>query len=370
MLDFTWSDHTLVNVLYCIVIYSVFILLFYKRYVTNGLVKDPQTNKFLLFAAFVLIVTACIDGDWFHYRDMVMYYDFSEGAQNYGERIYWYIIKLVKQNYLLFRIVVWGAAFIITIFSFKRFNIDINIAVFFLIAVFLVKFNYARATLGMASCCMAVSYLLKPKKGPLLVNLALAALFFWGAYEFHHSVLILVALCIVTIYLPIDKPIIVIVLLFLMPFFAAFLKDNLILVDQLENEYLSDKLEQYLDRSSGASNLLGIIAGFIGYGVFAVPILLDTIVIVQNRKRIPVSFIRLYRIIISTSILAVSFSFMGLESSVFVYRILFMAFIPLTILTVYLFENHFLSKKRYTYCVLWGMFAISFKLLQLFWDYR
>ena len=370
MLDFTWTDHSLVNVLYCVLIYAVFILSYYNRYVTRGLIKETKTNYFLLFAAFFLIITACIDGDWFNYRELVMYYDFSEGAHNHGEPIYGYIIKFVNQNYLLFRLVVWGVAFVLTLISFKRFDLNINIAVFFLIAVFLVKFNYARATLGMASCCVGLSYLLKPRRGLLIMNVLLAALFFWGAYEFHHSVLILVILCVATIYLPVDKPIIVIALLLVMPFLAALLKDNLILVDQLENEYISDRLEHYLDRSTGPSNIFGILGGVISYGVFVVPIFLDTITIVRKRKQVPVSMVKLYRVIISASILALSFSFMGLESSVFVYRILFMTFIPLTILTVYLYENGLMPKKWYSYSVLWGIFAISLKLFHLFWEYR
>ena len=218
----------------------------------------------------------------------------------------------------------------------------------------------------MASCCLGLSYLLKPRKPFLLVNIALAALFFWGAYQFHYSVLALVLLCIIARYMPVDKPILAVVLLFLVPY---FLKDNLTLVDQLEDEYISSRFERYLNKSSEEANWLGIIDGIIGYGVFAVPIIFDTLVIVRNRRRIPVSMIKLYRVIISTTILAISFSFMGLESSVFVYRILFMTFIPLTILTVYLFQIRLMSRKWYSYSVLWGIFAISYKLLVLLWNY-
>lgn len=370
MFDFSWADHTLANVLFCVFVYALFVALYFKRYVKNALPQESRTNKKLLFFALFLIITTCIDGDWFNYREMVYDYDFSQYASNHGEPIYGFIISLVNKNYFLFRLLVWGGAFVLTKFAFKRFDVNLNVAFFFLIAVFLVKFNYSRSTLGMASCCIGISYLLKPKKS-LLISFLLAALFFWGAYEFHHSVLILVLLSIVTIYLPVDKPVVLVVLLAAMPFLAAVLKDNLILVDQIiENEYLTDKLESYLARSTGPSNLLGMIGSIIGYGVFAIPILYDTIVVTHNRTQIPVLMIRLYRVIISTSVLAVSFSFMGLESSVFVYRILFMTFLPLTILTVYLFEHKLLSQKWYTYSALWGIFAISFKLLQLVWEYR
>jgi hypothetical protein len=365
-----WDDHTLANILFCVITYALFIALYFNRYVIRALPLETKTNRSLLFFAFFLIIMACIDGDWFHYQEMVQDYDFLEGAHNYGEPIYGYIISLVNKNYLLFRIVVWGGALVLTCFAFKRFEVNLNIALFFLIAVFLVKFNYARSTLGMASCCLGASFLIKPNKSLFLINILFAALFFWAAYEFHHSVLILVLLSIVTIYLPVDKPIIVVIVLLAMPFLASLLKDIFVLVDQLDNEYITDKIERYLDKSTGPASFMGIVSGVINYGVFAIPILADTFVISRNRARVSSSMIRLYRLIICTTILALSFAFMELESTVFIYRILFMSFIPLSILTVDLFEHGFLSRRGYSFCVLWGIFALSFRLLVLLWDYR
>lgn len=369
MFDFTWSNHTIGNVLYCTITYLLFVLLFYKKYVKYALCQEHKSNQWLMVTALILIITACIDGDWFHYREIVKNYDYTIGAHNHGEPVYAYIISFVKKNYLLFRIVVWGGAFGLTIFTFKRFEININTAIFFLVAVFLVKFNYSRTTLGMACYFLGLSFLLKPIKNHELLNCIFVGLFFWGGYEFHHSIFLLLLITVVA-YLPMEKPLVVIVLLVLLPLFASIFNDSLFLVDQLENEYISNKLNNYIERDTGPSNIYGKIAGIISYGAFVLPIIMDMIVISKNNKTIALSIKRLYRITIFTSMLALMFAFMGLESTVFIYRILFMTMIPLTILTVYLYENKLMSLKQFSIIVSWGIFAISYKLLHQIYLYR
>ena len=365
MFDFTWSEHTLVNVLYCIITYGLFIVVFYKRYVTNALYQRTNPNRWMLFFALLLIITACFDTDWFHYREMVYDYDLTIGADNYGEPVYRFIIELVGKNYLLFRLVVWGLAFGLTCFAFRRFEVNINWAVFFLVAVFIIKFNYARSTLGMACFYVGLSYLIKPTKRHYVLSLICVALFFWGAYEFHHSMLILVLLAPLVVFLPMDKPLILIIVLLALPFIASILNDSIILVDQLDNEYLSEKLQRNLERESVRANILGTIRSIINYGVFVFPLFVDSFVLLKNHEVVSSSMIRLYRFTLSVAILAFSFFFMGLESRLFIYRILFMSFIPLTILTVYLYEKHLMSRKSYKVIIWWGILAVSVTLLVL-----
>lgn len=368
MFDFTWSGHTLSNIFYCVIIYLLFIVVYYKRYVTFALYQYNKTNYWLVLAALLLIITACIDGDWFSYREMVYNYDFIVGAYNHGEPIYAYIIRFIHNNYLLFRIIVWGGALGITCLTFYRFGVNINTAVFFLIAVFLVKFNYSRATLGMASYFLGLSFLLKPGKSNIFIRFIIVVFCFWGGYEFHHSIILLIFVTIVA-YLPMEKPYVVLILLVLLPFFASFFHDNFLLIDQLENEYISKKLNNYIERDTGSSNIYGKIAGIISYGAFILPIIIDTIIVAKNSKTIELPIKRLYRITIVTSLLAFMFAFMGLNSTVFIYRILFMTMIPLTILTVYLYENKLMTLKTYSAVVIWGVCSISYKLLHLIYHY-
>lgn len=365
MIDFTWSEHTLINVLYCIISYGLFIVVFYKRYVTNAMSQSAKPNFGLMVFALLLIVSACIDTDWFHYREMVHSYDFTVGASNYGEPVYGYIVGLVGQNYLLFRLTVWGLAFWLTCIAFRRFGVNVNLAVFFLIAVFLIKFNYARATLGMASFYVGLSYLIKPKKGHIVLSLICAVLFFWCAFEFHHSMLILVILAPIVVILPMDKPFVLIFVLLLLPFLASLFNDSLLLVDLFDNEYLSSRFNKGLDRDSLQANVFGVIQSVINYGVFVVPIILNTIVLSKNHRVVSSTMIKLYRFTIGVVVLAVSFLFMGLESRLFLYRILYMSIIPLTIISTGFYENRLMNRNQYRIIIWWGVFAIVYALLVL-----
>ncbi len=365
MFDFSWSEHTLGNVLYCAIIYVLFIAVFYKRCVTNALSLSSKPNKWLFLASLLLVITACIGTDWFHYRDMVINYDFTSGAFNYGEPVYRYIVAAVNRSYFLFRLVVWGSALFLTCIAFKRFGINLNVALFFLIAVFLIKFNYARGTLGMACYFVGLSYILKPNKGLFVLNLALAALFIWGAYVFHHSMLLLVLLTPVVIVLPLDKPFILAVVLLAFPFLASVIDSNFLLIDQLENEYIADRFSRYMEREGTEINFWGIIENLFNYGVFVIMITFDSVILVKNRRMVSAPIRRLYRVAISIVVFSVSFLFMGVESNVFFYRVLYMSFIPLTIITVSLFEQQLMSRKQYVVTLLWGIAAITWVLLHL-----
>ena len=368
MFDFSWSEHTLGNVLFCTIAYAFFIIFFFNRNVNKVQSPSAKIDYKLLVSTLLLIITACVDTDWFHYREMVHEYDFTFGAINYGEPIYRGIVLLVDKNYLLFRIIVWGGAFLMALSTFRRFEINPNTAIFFIGAVFLIKFNYSRATLGMASYYLALSFLLMSSRRHALLNYLFAAVFLWGAYEFHHSMLLLILLTPIVV-VPMDKPVLAVLVLLALPIIASVLNSNLILIDRLENEYISDKMNSYLVREGSASNFFGIIQSVIGYGAFIIPIVVDSVVITKNHEKIRTPMLKLYRIMISTVILAVAFLLMNLDSSLFVYRILYMTFIPLTILTVYLFEQQLLSRKCYKFIVGWGVFAISYVLLHLLYKY-
>lgn len=368
MFDFSWSAHTLGNVLYSTIIYAFFLIVFYNRNVNKALLQSAKSDYKLLACALLLIITACIDTDWFHYREIVHDYDFTFGALNYGEPIYRGIVFLVGKNYLLFRVIVWGGAFIMTLSAFKRFEINVNTAVFFLVAIFLVKFNYSRATLGMASYYLGLSFLLLPSKKHFFLNYLLAAAFLWGAYEFHHSMLLLIFLTPVVV-IPIDKPVLVVLVFMLLPILASVLNSNLFMIDSLDNAYISDKMSGYLEKEGSSANIFGLIQSILGYGAFVVPVVIDSVVLSKNRDKIRVPMLKLYRIMISTVVLAGAFSLMNLDSSLFVYRILYMSFIPLTILTVYLFEQRLLSRKSYEFIVIWGVLAISYVLFYLLYKY-
>ena len=148
MIDFSWTQATLPTVTLSLFLYVCFVLCFF-RYTRSRVTLNNSISLGLWLYAFVLVVYVCVDNDWYHYQQIISDYDFSSRARNHGEKVYGVIARLVDRNYLLFRIIVWGGALLITTLTFKRFKINLNNAVYFIIAAFLLKFSYARATLAM-----------------------------------------------------------------------------------------------------------------------------------------------------------------------------------------------------------------------------
>lgn len=357
MIDLRWTELTPGLSLLFNISFFLFIVVFYRKNVVSPLWQDKRLNKWLFLFSFLLIifVSPGSGSDWYSYQDLVWNYDLTPGATNHGEPIYRHIISLVNQNYLLFRIIVWGGAFLLSCVAFKRMDINTNVAIFFLVAVFLLRFNYARATLAMASYFMGLSHLLKPCRIKVLSYL-LVVLFFVGAYEFHISMLPVLLLTIVA-FLPLDKSYILLSLLILLPIFATYLSNHFYILDLLDDETIADSFNRYSEREGVVSNIIGIIANIILYGAFVIPILITTVIVIKNNKHIDLYVKRLYRVTISIVLFATSFLFMGFQSLIFVYRFLFMTFIPLTILCVYFYQNKMMSKSVYSFIVLWGILS-------------
>lgn len=364
MIDFNWTSLTFNLALLFFVLFILYIVMYYKKCVTCPNWQQTKGSFcLLLFSLLLIIVVANGNGsDWFSYQGMVWEYSFLEGAINYGEPIYWYIIKFVNRNYLLFRLVVWGGAFLVTCLSFRRFNVNVNVAVFALVSMYLCTFNYARATLGMACYFGGLSFVLKPLKKNKLINLLLIVLLFIGAYSFHHSMLTLLVFTIVVL-LPVERPVILVGLIVLLPVIASLISSNFNYIDRFGDEYLSNKVAGGVAHVGEAANVYGMITNVINYGSFFLPLVVFSVALFKHHKKIEKSIIRLYRITLCVSFFAISFLFMGMNSLLLFYRHLYMTMIPLIILCTYFYEYQLLSRRWFSIIVIWGIVSQGFSLL-------
>ena len=363
MIDLTWTKTTVDLIVFFILIYIFFVVLYYKKYAYRPLWTITKIDPGLTFYAFILIliVASSDDSDWFSYQEDVWEYDFNSLYQHF-EPIYGVIIGLVNKNYLLFRIVVWGGAFLLTCNAYKRFEVNRNVGIFFIITAFLLTFNYARATLGMSCYCVGLSFLLKPAQGKKLFSYILALFFFFCAYSFHHSLLILVGMTF-AIFLPLDRPIIIVLALSLIPTAAAILYGYFELAEFLSDEDVAEKLRLYGELEKASWNIYGTIRYTIQYGAFYFPIIVNTITVIKNKTYLDASFLKVNNVVLATVLTSFAFLFMGFNNLIFVYRILFMTMIPTSILTVYLYQTNVLKRGMYTAILIWGVAGNLFPLL-------
>ena len=365
MIDFSWTSLTLSAAIYCLLAYTIFIIM-YKRKYTLPLKITAPTDKWLYLYALILVVTICIDDDWYHYQQMMEDYDFVNRYLNHGEVVYSYIAEFVNRNYLLFRIVVWGSALYICKIIFQRCRINVNAAIFFIIAVFLLRFNYARATLAMAIYFLGLSFLIYPIENKKFLSIVMALLLIGCSFFFHSSIAILIALTFL-IYVPINKYIIIFISAGL-PLLGYYLTDYInafVLSGMVEDEYLSQKMVGYVEQVADRANIFGIVADFIGYGVFFCAFISSFISIFKHKKLIDGEIWRLFKLTFFLLIVASSILFTSLASQVFFYRFLFMSFIPLTVIFVYLYENKYLSRQLFLLVFYWGILSNGYRFLYM-----
>ncbi|MBP3228654.1 MAG: EpsG family protein [Bacteroidaceae bacterium] len=367
MPDFFWTEPSIPIVLVCLLAYVLFAVGFYRPYaMTPGNIKAKRgvSVPMWLFALF-LVIFVCIDSDWFHYQNTVWDYDFTPNARNYGEPIYGFIIYLVSKNYLGFRLAVWGGALVVATATFKRLGLNPNYCLYLLICAFLLKFNYARASLAMALYFFGFSFLAKPWKRHPERSFLLFAFFLYLSYVFHTSCLILVALTIV-ILLPINKYTVTLLLLVL-PFAGYYINNNIDMFfgqDFLvSDEYMQSKMQGYYAKQAEGANLYGQIANVIQYGAFYVAAFICIKKYFKHSKQMPVWVKRLVKLTISILLVSAIFIFVDMSSNVLFYRILFMTFIPLVILSVYLMERGLLTARAYKFILFWGIASNLYRLL-------
>ena len=189
---------------------------------------------------------------------------------------------------------------------------------------------------------------------------------FYIAYCFHHSMIVLTMLT-PLILLPLDKKGVLAIVIVFLPVLAYIMQSNLNIVDALNIDYLSDKMEIYVDREGEQRSFFGQLANVLLYGTFYVPIVIDIHVYLKYKKSVERTMVLLFRLLMIITLFSFSFLFMGFKSAVFFYRFLYMTMIPIVIITVYFYSNGLMSKRQYKAILLWGITAVSFDLFHMYY---
>ena len=346
MLDFPFEEPSVNTSIYCLIIYSLFVLYYYRSNRLNNYNDDFgfSVNKKIKWIVGFMIVTFCVQGDFFHYMDRVHNYDFTPGAFQTMEAIYRPIIQLVQRNYLLFRTIVWGGAYLLFIMTCDRFNVNRNNASYILVACFAVTFSYARVTMAMACYFYGLSFFCKPYKEKLL-GYFFGAFMIYISFMFHASALFLIAMTMLLLIplnrltfslLIISLPIII---YYAQSYFQLLLTDETILDDDL----LNSKLESYSMKESIESSIRKIFMDGFNYARFYLGLFIGIIAFIINQKKwqYTTEIYRLFKIAIGIIVVSNLFLFFNLDNQVFFYRFLNMSMIPIIIIVTYIRKYRF-----------------------------
>lgn len=378
MIDFPFDEPCLFSSLICVAIYAFNIFfnkidIIYPDYYSYT--KGKQVATILLITIFVAIF--CLDGDFFHFLLVVRYFDFSVGAYNYGEPVYHLLTSFVHSNYLLFRLIVWGGAFLIFCLTAKRFNIPVYYAAVLLFATYPVTFCYARVSLAMAIYFLGASFFCSPIENKKIGYLLGFFIIILSNY-FHTSIIVLAALTVV-FFLPVNKRTVFLVLI-LLPIIAQiaqrFFIDMAVDADSIENVDRAKRIVRNAESENNGLFYFSLSAPGVflhktlNYVSFYVPNIIISRVCLKHLDELPSDVVGLFKIMISTLLLSTVFIFFSSGSSVMIYRVLYMTMIPIILLTCKLNYINYLSIKTYHWLIYPGISYSIVRILYCLYAYH
>ena len=360
------------------VLFNIFIMLFFYLSLKPALDYYGGLSRGWIFFAKVLIVLFCIfsfwGADWFHYAQI-----FAK-IKNFGgthmEDIYVSIVQ-VSPNYIIFRLIIWGAALFFLFDFFKRVNVNSTVALLVFSVIWLIWFSYARVSLAMAMMFWGVSVIFNPLCKKRFFSIIIGLLAIVTSFYFHKTAVFGISIIVIAflVYRLNGRAIITLSILFIPVEFILvqnFLMDYMLIDVSAEDSVIGASLvsgQRYLSEKTVVTGIGSNVAKFLEL----VPYYLTLVCCLKlNLKRnhfvnIPndvkiFAFIAFYTIIFST-IFAFDF---GLSTEIFYGRFMRFAFLPCVIVITYCYgwiETHKIAK----FTIYSGVIGTIYQLLYVFY---
>ena len=126
------------QVLFNILLFIIIFIILNKKYF-NWRVNYNNTT---VVWACVLVLLFCLfpywGSDYWHY--LYGYYEMRAGAKTNMEDVY-YTLANIAPTYFLFRLTIWGGALLLLLLSFHRLKLNIGLALFFFVCLFIPLFS-------------------------------------------------------------------------------------------------------------------------------------------------------------------------------------------------------------------------------------
>lgn len=364
MFNLYQTEQTYGMLIYSTVFYCLMAILFWNACINKYCLSNKK--KFVIFAFLFLIysVTACYNGDFWHYKTIVENY--NPLMDPYLEDVYYLIIKNTGSNYLYFRIIVWGLAQLLTMFFFYRFGLDSYKTLFLFFCLFVSTFVYARASLAMSVYFWGLALILIPIKKMYIVSYIVGTLLLFSSILFHDSMITIVALT-PAIFIPLNNKKVIALLVIMIPIFANLIRNFLINIEEyVEDEEIVGMANGYFEKEIQFGGLTSILLYWWNFISFFLCFAFITIVMIKNRKKIiKKNMVCLYRLVVSIFIFSFSCLFMDMDNTILFYRYLFMSMIPLTTLFALIRKLGLISQKKFSTV---AMLGLSPTLAVFFWN--
>ena len=311
---------------------------------------------FTLYAIFY-----CVNDDYFQYRNWLDGADFSFWGK---ENFYVYVIFFCKSlsfdyPFEVFRLIVWGGAVFIAYKTFQMYKELLlpGLALLLLFVFYSATFCYGRASLAMAVYFLGIALYLN-YKGLLLRSMGIIVAM--SSYFFHHEMLVGVVL-LPCLFIPFERKrmsflsvlgliVVIIALSYLNSYVEYF--DSI-----FDNDDISTKIEDFNEKGQGAFR----ISTLIKYLNFFYPFSLITTSFWKRDVPYPVA--GMYRVSYAILMVSVGFMIVAGTRSVFSYRVMYIAMIPLTFLVAYGYYHRLFTRKQFLIMMLLALLSNSIRLI-------
>lgn len=327
--------------------------------------RKISKKRFWIVVMGLIVCTAGLSGDFFSYMHDVHNYSFVRGVVNYMEKIYGIFVAFANKNYLLFRLQIWGGAYILFCLTAKRMDVNVYNAALYLFLTHCVVFGYGRVTASMAIYFFGLSFLCRPLKISRVLSYVIGISLLLLSLQFHTSAYIMVIMTLM-IFVPLTRWGFILSLcampLLVWGFTNFFSSFNF---EALGNERLLTKLTSYQQTDGGALGMAAIISNILQYTSRYIPVwfIVQGIIDPVIRQKMGKPMIMFSKVLLGIVMSATCFFFMGDAFRVFGYRVLAMGMIPICIIVVYMYRRNLLSLKHFKWCLWSGIYAILYMML-------
>lgn len=312
-------------------------LLFPARYKS---ISKKRVFAGILFI-FLFSVFAYYDTDYFHYLDE--FKSLLRGFDTSLEEVYYFIARISHQNYDLFRIIIWGTAFLLYLITVKHYGLPLDRTLCLFTGICLTIFAYARVSLAMSIIFLSLSLITVRKTRFQILSVLLGIILLIGSFYFHKSAffgIVIVILACLFRNLNRGKIILGIMSLPIILTGLTIVLSNLSfgLMDYGEDmEQSIDTAQYYLSSDADSVGIGRMVLNFLRYS----PFYLSLIIYVRNvwNKKIELwdTSIRilgctLFFIVVLSSLLLFD---IGFNTSIMFYRFLYFAIIPMSLFLSY-----------------------------------
>lgn len=360
-------------ILWCILLYIIFERIWCSEYINNNIsLYKNKVFSSIYFWLLLFALTCFCNGDFYHMIEGIQSFDSSSKISKdlALEVSYQWLAFFLGGNYLLWRMVVWGAAISIIGYTAKRLGIQPQITHYLVFTLYLIEYSYARSTLAQSIYFLGLSYLISPNiKLGRIANWIIAIVFMSISINFHRSMYILIAITpiIIAPRMSGKKNIFLylfyIVAICILTFYGSSLIWELDISTISNDEMVERKFIRYSEKDISigiAKELLQYITYFRDFVLVVSLILMSKYEKSVLSKKISD---KLLKIILGIMALGYSLSLVGDEFYTVSYRTLVMAFIPTCLLLGFNQSNSQKSHKLMKFIVYLGMLYSSYRLL-------